>query len=1036
MPAPTIHQGHTVYARSAQPSNGSLTRDGGTQGMMAIMATDSSTITWDITYGGVAVPRVGLYNTGTKQVSTHFLDDLSSCVGDVTTFSWNAGGSHETRGYAATLDATTTLSYETKGGAQNYDEYSADDENMICFAAAVSRGANPVRLAGMTGITDTKVLLSFYHDICYTTSEGAAKDVGYSSNAHAYGGISLSVPNTPHALPPSAVIEVTMPLPTVVAPTDIIMTPASAVIEVTMPEPTISAPMIQQLPLVGRHKRMPGRVADPSGGLSVPVLSHDGVEPGWIEAPAGGDVATDEIWDAKGDLAGGTGADTAVKLVVGTNDQVLTADSGEATGMKWATPSAAGDVATDVIWDAKGDLAGGTGADTAVKLAVGTNDQVLTADSAEATGMKWAAAAGGSALLVQDESGTVSDAAVDTIRVPDGTLVDNGAGDVSLRTVPTGVIGASAYHDAVQSIPASTPTALLMDAEKFDTDSIHSVASNTSRLTVPAGLGGTWHVWGFAQLTAVTGQAFIEVVKNGSTGVSGRWGHADSAAGYYCVGSIDVELAAGDYIELHMTHTDAGAVNSGHASVYSVQNAFGMTKLGSGTVGEAIGAKAYMTSYQSNLTASTWVKVGFDATEFDTDSIFDDGNDRLTVPAGLGGKWLVAGVLALEGGSSAGALAGIYKNDSIDQYVFRGDLDEADLYVSFAQAFELEAGDYIELWANPGNASSVDVRGAVGFTGLSMILLSTQGEQDIPVAEDVIWDTKGDLAVATGADAAIKLAAGTNDYVLTADSGEATGLKWAAAAGGGDITVDPEFDAKGDIIGGTGDNTAARLAVGTNDHVLTADSAEVTGLKWAAAAGGGDPEVFVQDAEPSDPGQDALWVDSDGSATGITLVTGTTFPGAPSTGDMYRRSDLDYETYFYDGTRWVSETIYTASFLQGDVADQPMSANDTPSRCVIPYEGNVWLKTLTTYSYASAPLDASNYWTYTLRDQVDGYSTVVTWNSYAAGHSASTPTRTNTALDEVLDCSTNSMLDITVAKTGSAGSMRTVASLTYRKIAT
>lgn len=56
----------------------------------------------------------------------------------------------------------------------------------------------------------------------------------------------------------------------------------------------------------------------------------------------GGAVATDVIWDAKGDLAGGTGADTAVKLVVGTNDQVLTAASGETTGMKWATAAAGG----------------------------------------------------------------------------------------------------------------------------------------------------------------------------------------------------------------------------------------------------------------------------------------------------------------------------------------------------------------------------------------------------------------------------------------------------------------------------------------------------------------------------------------------------------------------------------------------------------------------------------------------------------------------------------------------------------------------
>lgn len=52
----------------------------------------------------------------------------------------------------------------------------------------------------------------------------------------------------------------------------------------------------------------------------------------------GGSVATDAIWDAKGDLAGGTGANTAARLAVGANDTVLTAASGEATGLKWAVP--------------------------------------------------------------------------------------------------------------------------------------------------------------------------------------------------------------------------------------------------------------------------------------------------------------------------------------------------------------------------------------------------------------------------------------------------------------------------------------------------------------------------------------------------------------------------------------------------------------------------------------------------------------------------------------------------------------------------
>jgi hypothetical protein len=45
--------------------------------------------------------------------------------------------------------------------------------------------------------------------------------------------------------------------------------------------------------------------------------------------------------DAKGDLVVGTGADTFSKLTVGANATVLTADSAAATGLKWATPSAA-----------------------------------------------------------------------------------------------------------------------------------------------------------------------------------------------------------------------------------------------------------------------------------------------------------------------------------------------------------------------------------------------------------------------------------------------------------------------------------------------------------------------------------------------------------------------------------------------------------------------------------------------------------------------------------------------------------------------
>lgn len=52
------------------------------------------------------------------------------------------------------------------------------------------------------------------------------------------------------------------------------------------------------------------------------------------------------------------------------------------------------------IVDAKGDLIAATAADTVAKLAVGTNGQVLTADSTTATGLKWANAAGGKIVQI------------------------------------------------------------------------------------------------------------------------------------------------------------------------------------------------------------------------------------------------------------------------------------------------------------------------------------------------------------------------------------------------------------------------------------------------------------------------------------------------------------------------------------------------------------------------------------------------------------------------------------------------------------
>lgn len=96
--------------------------------------------------------------------------------------------------------------------------------------------------------------------------------------------------------------------------------------------------------------------------------------------------------DAKGDLFAGSADNTVVRVPVGSNNQVLTADSAQSSGVKWATPATG---IAEALLDAKGDLIVASAADTAARLAVGTNGFVLTADSAQSTGVKWAAAAGG-----------------------------------------------------------------------------------------------------------------------------------------------------------------------------------------------------------------------------------------------------------------------------------------------------------------------------------------------------------------------------------------------------------------------------------------------------------------------------------------------------------------------------------------------------------------------------------------------------------------------------------------------------------------
>jgi len=75
----------------------------------------------------------------------------------------------------------------------------------------------------------------------------------------------------------------------------------------------------------------------------------------WKKLAYEDDVITKALMTAKGDLLAASAASTPAALPVGTNGQVLTADSGETTGIKWAA-TGAGDFLADGSVPMTGDL--------------------------------------------------------------------------------------------------------------------------------------------------------------------------------------------------------------------------------------------------------------------------------------------------------------------------------------------------------------------------------------------------------------------------------------------------------------------------------------------------------------------------------------------------------------------------------------------------------------------------------------------------------------------------------------------------------
>lgn len=114
---------------------------------------------------------------------------------------------------------------------------------------------------------------------------------------------------------------------------------------------------------------------------------------------------------------------------------------------------------------------------------------------------------------------------------------------------------------------------------------------------------------------------------------------------------------------------------------------------------------------------------------------------------------------------------------------------------------------------------------------------------DVEAIPTTIVTNKGDIVAASAFNDPANLPVGADGTVLTADSSQATGLKWGPAGGGGGI---PEtiIDAKGDLIAGAAPDTPARVGVGSDGQVLRADSVAPAGVAWdtlTASDVGADP---------------------------------------------------------------------------------------------------------------------------------------------------------------------------------------------------
>ena len=139
----------------------------------------------------------------------------------------------------------------------------------------------------------------------------------------------------------------------------------------------------------------------------------------------------------------------------------------------------------------------------------------------------------------------------------------------------------------------------------------------------------------------------------------------------------------------------------------------------------------------------------------------------------------------------------------------------------------------------------------------------------------------------------------------SADVTDATNVNSAGAV------MNSDLDGKGELLVGDGSGDPSALAVGTNNFVLTADSSEATGLKWASVSGIGGGETN-QNAFSNIAVSGQTTVAADSATDTLTLIAGSNVTITTSaTDDSVTITSTDTNTTYSIGDGGLSQNNFT-----------------------------------------------------------------------------------------------------------------------------